>query len=622
MSAAATATSIPAWQQAIRDRCVHPSGSFQEFPKKEIEQSVASRFEQQVRLGGGRLAIETDSNELTYGELNEAANRVAHAILARCEAGPGNVAVLVEQGVQAIATMLGVFKSGKTYVPLDPALPAGRLSFISEQSEAGLVLSNDRNLDLAKEFVGNDRPMVNLDQLDPSLSTENPDVPVPPDTLAWILFTSGSTGQPKGVMQTHRNVLHFMMDYTNYFGICPEDRSSMVFSLATHAGCFGTLLPLTAGATLCPIDLKRTRPEYLTGWLARHRVTVGCMVPTVFRRFAAAVSESDAFPALRLVFLAGELVLKTDFELFRQRLPDHCLFVNRLGCTETDIMRLFFADKQTPVPTSTVPVGYPVCDKLVTLVAENGEPVALGEVGEICVTSRYISLGYWQRPDLTAKAFADTADGARTYRTGDLGVMQSDGRLVNMGRKDFQVKIRGFRVELAEVDAALLERDDVKDAVVVARDDKAGEKRLVAYLVPRRHPGPTTSELRHTLADRLPDYMVPAAFVKLRAFPHAANGKILRKELPPPESVRPELESEFVAPRTPTEEKLAAIWAAVLDLEKVGVQDHFLDLGGDSLRAMQIVNRIQSTFGDEISLPAVLGHPTVASLAEAIDESP
>ena len=344
------------------------------------------------------------------------------------------------------------------------------------------------------------------------------------------------------------------------------------------------------------------------------------MAPTVFRRFAGSLSGDERFPELRLVCLVGEPVLKTDFGLYQQHLHSDCIFVNSLGGTETSFFRMYFADKQTRITRRTVPVGYSVQDKQVLILDEQGEDIGYNRIGEIAVRSRYIFSGYWQRPDLTEAALLQGAegDGQRIYRTGDLGRMLADGCLEHMGRKDFQVKIRGHRVEMAEIESALLELGEVKESVVMAREDRPGEQRLVAYVVPRIEPTPTANSLRRALAAKLPEYMIPAVYVMLPVLPQTPNGKIDRSRLPAPETTRPALDQPFVAPRTPVEQKVALIWADVLGLDKVGIHDDFADVGGDSLKATQIISRVIAAFRVNLPLRSFFEAPSIAKMAGVI----
>jgi acyl-coenzyme A synthetase/AMP-(fatty) acid ligase/acyl carrier protein len=495
--------------------------------------------------------------------------------------------------------------------------PTIRLSLIAGESQSNLIVTNTRSLALARKFVG-DRRILNVDELDSSLSHQNPERKIAPDKLAWVIYTSGSTGRPKGVMQTHRNVLHFMMNYTSYFRICPEDRLSDLFSFSTHAGSYGLLLPLLDGATLLPLDLRQTGPDFLTEWLPRFEVTVCCMVPTVFRRFASELPGDARLPELRLLYLAGEPVLRTDFELYRKHMPPGCIFVNRFGSTEMDCTRLFFANRETRISSSVVPIGYGVRDKELRILDEQGEAAGVDQIGEITIKSRYLSPGYWQRPDLTGAAFTEDDEGC-TYRTGDLGRMSAQGCVEHVGRKDFQVKIRGHRVEIAEVEEALLELAEVKDAAVAAREDRGGVVRLVAYVVSHPEQPPTTSTLRRALTKKLPDYMIPGVFMLLAELPYAPNHKVDRRSLPAPGTARPELASPFVAARSPLEQRVASIWAETLGITQVGVHDPFLELGGDSLLATQIRSQIKAAFAVRLSPKELFDCLTVALMAKTIE---
>jgi acyl-coenzyme A synthetase/AMP-(fatty) acid ligase/acyl carrier protein len=313
--------------------------------------------------------------------------------------------------------------------------------------------------------------------------------------------------------------------------------------------------------------------------------------------------------------LGGEPVYRRDVELFRRRVGSHCILVNRLAFTEASVAAQYFITAETELPASAVPVGRPADGMEILVLGEDGQAAGLEEVGEIALRSRHLSPGYWRRPDLTAQAFlpGPNGNGLRTYRTGDLGRLRADGLLEYAGRKDFRVKVRGYTIEVAEVEAALLEIGGVKSAVVLAREDQRGDQRLVAYLVPAGAP-PTAGELRTRLGDRLPDFMVPTAFVMLDAFPVTSTGKLDRLALPAPDLAQVETANGYAAPRTVTETTVAAIWAEVFALDRVGIHDDFFALGGHSLLAGQIVARIRRAFGVELPLGSLFDAPTVAEL--------
>jgi acyl carrier protein len=319
--------------------------------------------------------------------------------------------------------------------------------------------------------------------------------------------------------------------------------------------------------------------------------------------------------------VGGEPVYARDVELYKKHFPQDCLFVNRLGSTETGTIRWYFVNKDTALSGNAVPVGYPAPDNEILLldaVAEEG-----GQVGEIAVRSPYLSPGYWRRPDLTHAAFLPNLEGgnARIYRTGDIGRLLPDGRLICLGRKDFQIKIHGYRIEVGEVEGALFDLPAVKEAAVVGTKDGSGDYRLVAYVVLEPHGALTVSALRRALAAKLPAYMVPSAFILLDSLPKAPNGKVRLSALPAPGRARPDLDSLMMPPRTPVETAVCAIWREVLELDEIGIHDPFLDLGGHSLAASQVIARITETFRVDFPLRTLFEAPTVAELAAVITAS-
>jgi amino acid adenylation domain-containing protein len=614
---------IPREQQLIRARCFHPTGTFVEFTKAEIEQSIPARFEQQVRRYPDRLAVKTRTQTLTYDALNRLANRVAHAILALRGAGEEPVALLCAQGALAIAALLGVLKARKFYVPLDPSHPQARLRSILEESQAGLIVTTEAQRSLADALAPAGCVVLNLDTLEARLPSANPCLPLSPDALAYILYTSGSSGQPKGVITNHRNVLHDIMRQTHALHICAEDGLTLLRSYSVIGGLRALLSALLNGAAIYPFDIREEGLARMAAWLQQEVITIYESVATVFRHFVNTLSGQATFPRLRLIRLGGELVYTREVELYRKHFARDCFFVNGLGTTETGTICLYFVDQHTQLSGSIVPAGYATVGTEVLLVDEHDQMVEDNSMGEIVVRSRYLALGYWRRPDLTQAAFMrDPAGGElRCYRTGDVGRWRPDGSLEHLGRKDLQVKIRGYRIECAEIETALMHLPAVKEAVVMRREEPGSDPFLVAYIIPASTPAPSVSTLRHALSEALPDYMVPSSFVILNALPLTPTGKVDRRALPAPSSARPALECAFVAPRTPIEAELVRIWAEVLGLEQMGIHDHFLELGGHSLLATQIVSRVRDLFHVDVPLRSLLEAPTVADMAMVILQS-
>jgi len=611
---------LPPEQQAIRAKCFHPSGSFVEFDKEEVEQSIPDRFEQMVRRYPERIAVKTKNYTLTYAELNRMANRVARAILARRGEGEEPIALLLEHDAPMVAAILGTLKAGKIFVPLDPSYPQAGLNYLFEDSQAALIVTDNKNLLVAEGLARSVRQLINIDELDSSLSDENIGLPLSPDTLAYILYTSGSTAQAKGVLQNHRNTLHTIMNYTNAFRVCVYDRLTLLHSCNFSVAIIDVFCALLNGAAVYPFNVRAEGMDHLTDWLVHEEITIYNWNPAAFRSFVGTLTMKDELPKLRLVVLGSEPVISRDAELYKKYFSPQCILVNRLGSTETTNFRLYFIDRDAQINGTIVPVGYAVEDMEVLLLDGGGERVGFNEVGEIAVKSRDLAVGYWRNPALTRAVFLPDPMGGnqRIYLTGDLGRMRPDGCLTHVGRKDFQVKIRGYRIELGEIEAALLNLYVVKQAVVVARGNEAGDDCLTAYVVPSVNPRPTMSALRRALAKRLPDYMIPAAFVVVDSLPLLPNGKVDRRALPAPGRTRPELEVPFVSPRTPIEEALAGIWAEALGIDQVGVVDNFFDLGGHSLLAGRVISRMRDTFQMDVPIQSFLEAPTVADIALVI----
>jgi amino acid adenylation domain-containing protein len=603
-----------------RGRCVGPRNPFVSFAKEDIEQSIARRFEQLVTRYPDRSAVVTGSRSWTYKELNQAANRVAHAIVQLRGTANEPIALRLEHGADLIVGILGVLKAGKIYVYLDPSFPETRIGEILEDSEPALVVTNDRSLYRSSESGGTSVHQMNIDDLDPSLSSENLGTLISPDAPAWILYTSGSTGRPKGVVHNQRNLLHNVMTYTNGMHICADDRLTLLHScnvITSAKNLFGALLN---GATLYPFNVREESIRRLGAWLMQEEITVYHSVPSLFRRLVEALQREDSFPKLRLIALGSEPVTKRDVEAYKTHFAAGCVLVNLLGSTELATYRQYFVDRSSAVPTSILPAGYAVEDKEVRLLDDSGNEVGPDCTGEIAVKSRYLAIGYWRDPAGAKSAFAATSAGQneRVHLTGDLGRMLPDGCLLYLGRKDFQVKIRGHRVDLAEVEMVLLDHAAIKDAIVVAHDDDRRGKFLTAYIVADEKEAVTIGALRSFLAAKLPGHMVPSFFVLLDALPVTQDGKVDRQKLPLPNRARLGPEVSFVAPRTPVERQLAELWCDVLALEQIGIHDNFFDVGGHSLAATQLISRVHDIFKVDLAVSSLLARPTVANMAAVV----
>jgi amino acid adenylation domain-containing protein len=590
--------------------------TFVRFEKHEVEQSVTDRFEKIVRLHGERLAVKSPTGQLTYNELNQIANRVAWSLLDERGDGQEPVGLLVDEECQAIAAMLGIMKSGRFYIPLSRSTPPDRFTSLLVESQVRRLITDRKRIDWIRKLVPEACVVFAVDDLVETASTNNLGLTMSPDDIAAVFYTSGSTGHPKGVIQNHRNVLHRVMLTTNSHVISPDDRLALLTAPTYSASIRNLFGGLLNGASVYPFKILEHGMAQLSNWFMKEGLTTYQSVPSVFRQWASNFAGTEDFSRLRLIILGGEPTLMKDVELYKRHFSPDCVLVGSLSSNETGPLRNFVINKTTEITSPTVPAGYEVEDKEILILDESGAEVEQGQVGEIAVRSEFLSPGYWRRPELTAAAFRQDPDfpDKRIYHTGDLGSLMSDGCLVYRGRKDFRAKIRGIRVEVEEIEAALLLHPSVKESVTVARsDDEGGTQTLVAYVVPSGD-ALESGAMRAFLAQKLPDYMLPSAFVFLTALPRKPNGKVDRQSLPAPEKVKPPA-AAFVPPRDALEGALTNMWETMLHVHPIGVAHNFFELGGDSLAALQMILRIEDAFGKELQPAELFRSPTIEQLA-------
>jgi polyketide synthase PksJ len=604
----------------VKGNRVQPDNPFEEFKKADIRQSIARRFETTVVHHPQQAAVRSETETLTFEELNAAANRVAHTLCPPANRLPGGVALLFGHDAPMVTALMGVLKAGGYYVPLDPGYPVGRLTYMLKDAAVSTLLTDRRHMELARSLTAGARQpidIVDIDAIDPGTSRKNPDIAVGPGDPAYMLYTSGSSGRPKGVIQTHGNVLHFIRVYTNNLHIHHQDRLTLFSSYSFDAAVMDIFGALLNGAALYIFNImKEGNFDRLPQWLDQQGLTIYHSVPTLFRYFLEmlAAGPRREFRQLRLIVLGGEAVYRKDVEDYQRYFGPHCLFINGLGPTESTVTLQYFLDPGTDHIREAVPVGFPVEETEVLLLDEGGRESSVYSAGEIVYKSDYLAKGYVNMPERTARAFRPHPPGAAgsTFFSGDLGRRLEDGSIEFLGRSDLQVKIRGFRVEPGEIENRLLKHEDIRKAVVMARADETGTPYLCAYLIASRLlPLP---QLREYLWQNLPEYMIPAHFVFLDTFPTTPTGKIDRSTLPPPEI---EAEPDHSPLKNETEQKVAALWAEVLKVEpnRLGRDTNFFELGGNSLKIIRLARRIGQVFGREVAAVTLFEYPTIAALS-------
>ncbi len=575
---------------------------------------VHELIEQQAEAAPDVLALVFEEKQLSYRELNAAANRLAHRLIAAGVCPDTLVGICAERSIEMVVGLLATLKAGAAYVPLDPDYPAERLAYMLDDACNGLLLTRQSvwsRLDLEQDGL----QVMDLNMaLAAHYPSTNPGIAVDPRQLAYAIYTSGSTGKPKGAGVPHCGLTNRLLWMQDTYRLTSADRVLQKTPFGFDVSIWEFFWPLMTGATLIvakPGDHQD--PARLAKLIQRHGITTLHFVPAMLQAFV----EHEALPqcpSLRRVFASGEaLPAQLQQSFYRQ---SKAVLHNLYGPTEAsiDVTAWTCIDE----PSLTVPIGKPIANTQIYLLDAEMEPVPAGVEGELYIGGAQLARGYHRRPDLTAERFVPDPfgpPGGRLYRTGDLARWRTDGAIEYVGRTDHQVKIRGLRIELGEIESALLTHPQVREAVVVAREDQTGDQRLVAYLT--MHEEATAETLRAHLQSSLPDYMTPSAFVLLDALPLSPNGKIDRRALPAPSQVR----NDYIAPRTAAETMLAHVWSELLECERVGIHDNFFALGGHSLLAAKLVARLRKLTGVELPLRAIFAAPVLHELAQRVDEA-
>ena len=596
---------------------------FNEWERQfEGSRLIHETIEAQAALRPRAHAIECEGEVLSYAELNRRANQLAHYLI-RFGVGPEDlVAVYLEPSLDLVISLLAILKAGGAYVPLSPGCPPERLAWMLEDTGASLLLTQQTSL----SQLPDKRPeVICLEAEFESIaceSGENPAVAMSPENVAYVIYTSGSTGTPKGVMVTHRNVGRLFESTEAWFRFDESDVWTMFHSYAFDFSVWELWGALRYGGCVVVIPYWMSRsPETFFEHLVARRVTVLSQTPSAFTQVME-VDESEGGGselALKTVVFGGEALQFDRLRGWQERRGfDQPALINMYGITETTVHVSYHRviDEDTLAGAGSI-VGRPLPDLQVHILDEHLQPLPVGLAGQIYVAGAGLARGYLKRPGLTADRFIPnpfSGKGERLYQTGDKARYRADGRIEYLGRVDQQVKIRGFRIELGEIEAALREHEDVAQCVVTLREDNAEEKRIVAYVVAQGEAAPSVDDLRDFLKQKLPDYMLPAAFVTLAEIPLTQNGKLDRRALPAPDADRPRLTARFESPRTEGETILAGIWSSLLGIDNIGINDNFFELGGDSILVIQVVSRARQA-GLRLSPKDLFKHQTIAELA-------
>ncbi len=585
--------------------------TFKEYPGNVCLHQL---FELQVKQTPNNTAIVYEGNQLTYNELNRRANQMAHYLRGLGVGPEVLVGVYMERSIEMVVSIYGILKAGGAYVPLDPEYPEERLSFMLEDTMVPVILTQSG---LDAEMPDNGAELICVDRDWPVIAKESADNSIcrtTAENLAYVIYTSGSTGRPKGVMNCHRGIYNRILWMQDTYKLTESDRVLQKTPFSFDVSVWEFFWPLTAGARLIVAMPKLHKDStYLVGLITEQEVTTLHFVPTMLQIFLDDIGIEKC-TSLKRVFCSGEAL---SYELQERFFAAFDAELHNLyGPTEAAVDVTYWAC-QKESDEKIVPIGMPVANTQIYVLDQNKQPIPLEAHGELYIGGVQVARGYLNRPELTAERFItdpfSDKPGARMYKTGDLACYLPNGALKYIGRADQQVKIHGVRIELGEIEFFLEELDDIKQTAVIVREDEPGDRRLVAYLVPHKGKQPVITALRLYLQEKLPDAMIPAAFMVLEAMPLLPNGKIDRQTLPPPGRERHELGQEYVPPKTRLELYLAGIWREVLKLDRIGIHDRFFELGGDSIKAAQFINKLQKDLGVNIYIVSIFEAPSISA---------
>ncbi|MEH2321839.1 MAG: non-ribosomal peptide synthetase [Nostoc sp.] len=580
-------------------------------------------FESQVEKTPDAVALIFNNQHLTYRDLNSRANQLAQHLQSLGVGTEILVGICIERSLEMVVALLAILKAGGAYVPLDPGYPQERLAFILSDTQVSVLLTQK---ELVAKLPTHTAFVICLDADWNALAKptggiaqnkkENLSTSVTADNLAYVMYTSGSTGTPKGVCVIHRGVVRLVKE-TNYAHLTDEEIILQLAPISFDASTFEIWGCLLNGGKLVIFPPHTPSLDELGQIIQQYKVTTIWLTAGLFHLIVD--EKIDALKSLRQLLAGGDVLSVPHVQKFLQTV-ENCQLINGYGPTENTTFTCYHPITAPLQPGVSIPIGRPIANTQVYILDNNLQPVSIGEVGELYIGGDGLARDYLNRPDLTAEKFIshsfDSNLATRLYKTGDLARYFPDGNIEFLGRIDNQVKIRGFRIELGEIEREIAQHPDVREVVVLARQDKTSEKQLTAYIVPHYNSRYTHNKLRNFLQQQLPNYMMPSAFVMLESLPLTANGKVDRHKLPAPSRERPQLEQAYIAPQTDLERLLAGILSELLKIDRVGIDDNFFDLGGTSISILQVAVRLQYELGIELPTVKLFQYSTIGSLAK------
>ena len=597
-----------------------------DFDKAEVESSIPERFSRQAANRRNAFAAKDSEQAITYSELDALSNQIAHRLLEDYGPQPLRVGLCFSLSVDAVAAHLGVWKAGKTGVPIDPQFPSTRTAAILADANAdvAIVAANQlgriQDLDAAPDVL-------ELNAMSRDMPKTAPDIAVAAEDPAVILYISGTAGRPTGIVHTHRSLLHRCWSDTQYFQITQRDHISLLTSPGFGAGIPQILSALLNGATLYPFDLQTRSFEELYDWLWTERITLFYPPVFAFRQFLEGCPAGERYDDCRYVIQAGAPTLGTTIESWRKHFPPTCALVCQLTSTETQVVSRYSIAHDQQLDDRYMTTGYADCDKQLAIVDSDGKPVERGAIGELVVSSKYLSAGIWSAQHGRAIAHANPTGyqnlkAVPSIHTRDLVSLDPRGRLRHHGRSDSAIKLRGYRIDVSEIEAALIKRRDIAETVCVTRELENHRRQVVAFYVPAVSANkPTDLDLRHWLRGYIPDYMLPARLLSVAELPRTINGKIARRAVENLEIVQRSRGADLHSFENELQRRFVEIWRAAIGHEDIGIDDDFFDIGGDTMTALQVSAAVSRCIGRHVPFGKIIELRNIRRLVENLDRA-
>lgn len=588
-----------------------------QIPFRTVNQSIIDRFEYMVSLFPNKVAIKDEDGEITYQDLNNKANVIANNIL-ELKSIQKQAAFFLPDGISQYISLLGILKSGCAYVPLDTSWPAYRVEYAITDSSVVAIITDNKNY-AQLEALSNDVSIINIDEINFTKNIKAPITKPKPDDIAHILYTSGSTGDPKGVITSHMNQVHFIKRLSEFLDITPDDIFSYYFAIGFSAHALPSLGALLNGGKLVMYKLKKNGFPNLANYFNDEEITIAFMIPSVLRHFRVTLTKGYKFKKLRKLILGGETLYSNDIKQIRPFLKPNTEVINMYASTEMYLARAYRIQHNTILRQNIIPIGYGIDGIDIRIVNKDGEKCEPKQIGEMIIYSEYVALGYWNNAELTKKDFP-VIDGQQTFRTRDLAYMNDDECFVHVGRKDSMVKVRGQGVDLGEIENALLFSENIKEVAVLQKEDPLGNKVLVAYYV--FSPGKKVSmeEIMNALVRRLPEYMVPGYFVNPESLPKTDSGKTDYHSLPNPDWDNVSDDREIIHAKNPIEEQLISIFERQLETFPIGITDDLLKTGHDSLKMFVAIDSVEKEFKIKLDIDSFVKAPNIEALSLIIKQ--